>query len=139
MDFDWPLNQPWEGFINPHYEQCPDCEAGYSDAYELVAKALRGLMWDHKISTHPVAGKITEYLAGRPGDSPFGHDSVDHWSAVKKLAELAGLPEGWDRCTTCGGHGIHPDVVEDCEEWEPTEPPRRTGGGMGQGNRSRRR
>ena len=19
LDFDWPLNKPWEGFVNPHY------------------------------------------------------------------------------------------------------------------------
>lgn len=35
MDFDWPLNQPWDGFINHHYDDrttCPYCENGYSPA-----------------------------------------------------------------------------------------------------------
>ena len=33
LDFDWPLDKTWEGFLNPHYDQCvncPDCEgSGY--------------------------------------------------------------------------------------------------------------
>lgn len=24
LDFDWPLNKPWSGFINPHYKPCPE-------------------------------------------------------------------------------------------------------------------
>ena len=24
LDFDWPLNEPWKGFINPHYKPCPE-------------------------------------------------------------------------------------------------------------------
>jgi len=23
LDFDWPLNETWEGFLNPHYKPCP--------------------------------------------------------------------------------------------------------------------
>lgn len=33
VDFDWPLNKTWEGFLSPDSldgESCPDCENGYS-------------------------------------------------------------------------------------------------------------
>lgn len=34
LDFKWPLNEVWKGFINPHYEghctRCPDCRQGYA-------------------------------------------------------------------------------------------------------------
>jgi len=28
LDFDWPLEKTWKGFINPHYVPCPDCVSG---------------------------------------------------------------------------------------------------------------
>lgn len=33
LDFDWPLNEVWEGYLRPDKfgeEPCPDCETGYS-------------------------------------------------------------------------------------------------------------
>ena len=39
MDFDWPLNKPWKGFVNPRYtaKECKDCNgSGYAPfAYNL--------------------------------------------------------------------------------------------------------
>jgi len=35
LDFDWPLNKVWGGFVNPYYQlavECPDCENGYDRA-----------------------------------------------------------------------------------------------------------
>ena len=35
MDFSWPLDQVWGGYLNPYYQQagdCPDCESGYDRA-----------------------------------------------------------------------------------------------------------
>lgn len=27
LDFDWPLNKTWKGFLNPHYDgHCSNCE-----------------------------------------------------------------------------------------------------------------
>lgn len=38
LNFSWPLNKPWKGFLNPHYEghctDCPHCEGGYSREYK---------------------------------------------------------------------------------------------------------
>ena len=28
LNFDWPLSERWEGFVNPHYVACPDCKGG---------------------------------------------------------------------------------------------------------------
>lgn len=37
LDFAWPLEKVWEGFLNPHYRECPEalknnCHAGYTNA-----------------------------------------------------------------------------------------------------------
>lgn len=37
LDFQWPLNEVWEGFVNPHYRRCPkastfECSRGSSNA-----------------------------------------------------------------------------------------------------------
>lgn len=35
MDFSWPLNKTWGGYLNPYYAQCtdcPDCDNGYDRA-----------------------------------------------------------------------------------------------------------
>jgi len=26
LDFDWPLHQRWDGYVNPYYRACPDCK-----------------------------------------------------------------------------------------------------------------
>lgn len=40
LDFDWPLGQRWEGFLNPHYrlrQPCAHCDgSGYSIAYRML-------------------------------------------------------------------------------------------------------
>ena len=28
LDFDWPLDKPWKGFVNPYREPCPEKETG---------------------------------------------------------------------------------------------------------------
>ena len=124
LDFDWPLNKVWSGYINPHYKQCGACTAGYSRAYDAIAEHINSLMWDRDVQKHEAGAKITEFLAGRPGNrSPFGHDSIDAWAAVKKLGELAGLPESWSTCAVCGGSGHDPATKEAYEAWTATEPP----------------
>jgi hypothetical protein len=39
MDFDWPMNKVWEGFLNPHYVaiRCADCPTDYSGASPQMA------------------------------------------------------------------------------------------------------
>jgi len=123
LDFSWPLNKVWGGFINPHYRECPaGCRGGYSPAYELVAAHVNSLMWDTSALRTPEYAKITSYLAGR-AVGLFGHDSTDAWAAVKKLGELAGLPSEWKTCSVCEGEGMDPAVRDAYEAWEATEPP----------------
>jgi len=39
VDFDWPPNEVWQGFLLPeclHTNKCPDCENGYSPAAQSL-------------------------------------------------------------------------------------------------------
>lgn len=51
MDFDWPLNEPWEGYLNPHTQEqvdCPDCHYfGRSTGYSLAGNLLHSLWYRH--------------------------------------------------------------------------------------------
>jgi hypothetical protein len=130
-DFDWPLNKVWEGYLNPHYVECSDCENGSTPAKRYFDMAIFHLMHGHKQDwgeTLPESAKrqfkeLTEGLAGRAKNGLLGHDAIDVWSAQRKIKEAAGLDEKWGWCETCGGDDIHPDHKEAYEAWEETDPP----------------
>ena len=66
LDFDWPLEEPWKGFLNPHYDvatQCPDCEG-----YRGASPALRELRdkWYGYIAFKPEDNGSTPYLPSNP-------------------------------------------------------------------------
>ncbi|MCG7945868.1 MAG: hypothetical protein N0C84_05925 [Candidatus Thiodiazotropha taylori] len=144
MDFDWPMNTPWNGYLNPHYRECQDCDGtGSTLADHRLSDLISFIMLSgddaRKGTCHPylqvaplyhTQGKVcgiemaelTVALAGRE-PSMLGHDAIDKWTAKRKILQAAGLPEDWGSCSTCGGEGIHPDAKEQYEAWERFEPP----------------
>lgn len=57
LDFEWPLNKVWEGFMNPHYKRCSrdgiDCFDGYTAAGQWLESVSRllALMQDESSTT----------------------------------------------------------------------------------------
>jgi hypothetical protein len=124
LDFDWPISRVWVGFVNPHYRECDDCEAGWSRTHDRIAKYIRPLIWDRDLKDDPMMRRVAEFLTGRPYEyGLFGYDSIAASNAVDKIGHLAGLPDDWRTCPTCGGDGIHPGVRVAYEAWEEYEPP----------------
>lgn len=44
LDFDWPTDKVWDGFLNPHYdaEECPHCdENSYEDCQECDDEGMK--------------------------------------------------------------------------------------------------
>ena len=39
LDFDWPMNQRWSGFVNPHYAKCQRCD-GRGDTMASLARRM---------------------------------------------------------------------------------------------------
>ncbi len=148
LDFDWPQDKVWEGYVNPHYEQCPTCKGlGNTTARQRLQDLVSLLMLSgsdaQRRKCHPyfreaplfrTSGKtcgpdmleLTQALAGRRPSS-FGHDSSDGWEAERKIIAAAGLPETWGYCPDCDGHGISRDKYAAYEAWERTEPPKGDG------------
>jgi hypothetical protein len=142
LDFSWPLNKNWEGYLNPHYRKCPACEAGYTvdrrylqALVQLILVAgfdgLRGVKhpWLVNCGMCPAEpptsemAKLTSGLAGRDLSS-LGHDALDRWATEKKIIEAAGLdPKTWGICQVCGGDAIDPAVRTAYEAWKEYDPP----------------
>lgn len=126
LDFDWPIGRVWDGYICEYdSHKCPACRAGWSGAYWAISEHVNRLMWDtDNLRKYPEYAKLTEWLCGRSGlRSGLGHDSMDAWAAVDKLATLANLPDDWERCPVCNGSGLAPGYKELADAWEKTEPP----------------
>jgi len=151
LDFEWPLNQTWIGYINPHYAKSHNCSACKGDGSTFAAQRLGDLVSLLMLSgsdslqgkCHPylseaplyrtqgmVCGldmaELTGALAGRPTGSPWGHDAIDKWTATKKIITAAGLPEKWGLCPACDGNGTIWESSEDeklADEWIRSEPP----------------
>lgn len=150
LDFQWPMNKPWIGYINPHYKGRYSC-VGCSGSGETIAALRLGDLVSLLMLSGDDAGRgkchpylretplystqgmscgvdmleLTAALAGR-SPSCFGHDACDKWSAKKKIIAAAGLPETWGVCPSCGGSGEKWDSEEirlASENWTKSDPP----------------
>lgn len=54
LDFNWPLNKVWKGFINPHYSECSDCPDCGGGGYSPRAKLFND-QWYGNSPFDPVA------------------------------------------------------------------------------------
>lgn len=150
LDFQWPLKKTWEGFLNPHYKQCAECQgSGVTSARQRLDELVRLILLSAEdigrtrgIVPHPyfsemgalhhtrgrVVSKdmvqIAEGLSDRKlGDSLFGFDSTASWRATKKIIAAAGLEEKWGYCPACDGDGQDPKTKVASDAWEATPPP----------------
>lgn len=144
LDFDWPRNKPWEGFVSPEWRSCPneECSHGTTTSGCWVESIVHLLLmlddgprrgrelhpWLRAlplVPNMPPGKDIIAFgtgLAGREA-SWLGHDAIDRWKATKAIVRAAGLPEDYFTCKTCGGSAVHPDDYA----WERTDPPQGQG------------
>jgi hypothetical protein len=144
LDFKPKLGEVWPGFLNEHYRECPQCSGGTTTAHARLSDLVSLLMlsgedakrgkahpYFYDAPLHHTAGtkapsidmiELTTGLAGRE-PSFMGHDSIDRWSATKKIIAAAGLPEDWGTCPHCKGDAIDPEVKEAYEAWQESPPP----------------
>lgn len=145
MNFDWPLNQKWKGYLNPHYKECGKCKgSGQTTARQRLgdlvhllmisaSDALRGkahpwlcecsgLLHTQGMAPSMDMVELTTGFSERSLDF-MGHDAIDRFMAEKKIIEAAGLSESWGTCAECDGEGIDPQMRAAYEAWEKYDPP----------------
>jgi len=64
LDFDWPLNKPWAGFLNPHCQERRKCPACEGDSYSPAGRLLNDL-WYLRLYGERVPATIVAALAGK--------------------------------------------------------------------------
>lgn len=73
LDFSWPLNKVWDGFVNHHYQNripCEHCdESGHSPEY----KALNSKWYGH-----------TAFRPEDRGSKPFTEDTPEVWAFAER-------------------------------------------------------
>lgn len=142
LNFSWPLNKVWEGYLNPHHRKCPDCEDGYTAAGRCFQRIVHLLMiagedgargtlhpWLAEAGVdRPPSREMADLTVGLAGRSmTIGHDSLDGWSAEKKIKKAAGVPANWGVCKSCKGDAIDPAVRKEYKRWRSKEPPKGPG------------
>lgn len=145
LDFEWPLETVWKGFLNPHYVKCEPCDGfGATIASQRLSDLVSLLMlsgsdaaeekchpYFHEAPLYRTQGKVcgkdmadlTAALAGRSARPFTGHDAVDQWEATRKIIAAAGLPASWGQCTHCAGEGIPIANFAAYDKWERVQPP----------------
>lgn len=133
LDFDWPLDTTWSGFLMPdelRVPDCPDCKGMSTTPARQWVEQIAALLllldddlnaqergrdmhpYFHHTGSRARSGRpspdIREFgsgLAGREA-SWLGHDAIDNWHATDAVIRAAGLdPKVWGLCRTCEGNG----------------------------------
>lgn len=113
LDFAWPLDKPWAGFINPHYDQhCKECPFCDGEGYSTEGKKIADTWYD--LDNFNVKWRYN-YNVGRDG-KPAKHppwqiigisqawchdltqDEVDALIAEERLTDFTHkfTKEGWE-------------------------------------------
>jgi hypothetical protein len=151
LDFDWPLDEIWHGYLNPHYaesRECPFCKGSKQnpatkqisdDWYDFENT---GRKWRHNITQDEVdaliaSRRLWDFTREDPTYRPtaaevnawsvragFGHDSINQWICVETRAKRLGV---YGPCTAgCDEDGrmwSSPEAKVAYEAWENFEPP----------------
>jgi hypothetical protein len=97
LDFDWPLNRVWKGFINPHFKPCPEdertCFGGYTG----------GSWWMDAICQQiaMIGSQTAEYLQAKGdvesirqgGRVNFPHPNLTEWATAPRVGTPRAVSE----------------------------------------------
>lgn len=113
LEFDWPINEVWEGFLWPDKFKetpCPDCENGYSEfAANLYNK------WYGKVPFDPSESGSTPFTAETPEVRAFAERNVTGSAWYYGSGEQAIVKEATRLATLWNGMWMHHLSQEDVD------------------------
>lgn len=147
LDFDWPLNIIWKGYLNPYSPtDCKLCGAsGYNKETRRISDdwydfANTGRKWCYKLTQDEVDAlwkdnrlrndfdkKPTAEEVNKWAQKGMGHDGVNCWTCVEIRAKRLGV---CGKCPLCKGSGYlwcDNKYAKLWDDWKPIEPPRGRG------------
>lgn len=97
LEFAWPINKIWEGYLNPHRQSCPEagetCFAGYSAAGQWLDSICRFLSLVAEEAA--VASQAEEFRArGRSYPHPYLQEFPQAPRLGSFIEKAAGFPTG---------------------------------------------
>jgi hypothetical protein len=63
LDFKWPENKVWDGYLNPHYAKshdCPECAGSGSSPEAQRLANLWNCGWSHHLNADDVAALLED-------------------------------------------------------------------------------
>ncbi len=149
LDFNWPMNKTWEGFLIPNVLRaipCKSCnETGQNDKTRELSEDWYGFerphkRWCHRLTqlevdalvekgrlrdlTHdghqPTAKEVNEWAQEV---NIMGHDAINRWIAVDARAKHLGFLGDCPRCDGEGCGWRNEKHKQDSEAWEETPIP----------------
>jgi hypothetical protein len=138
LDFNWPLNEIWKGYINPYSPtKCKLCDGqGVNPETLKISKAFYdfehlGKRWCNKITEDEVDALFKEHRLFNFKEKPTAeevnlhenHDAINRWILIETRAKRLGV---WGYCPLCEGTGSYfcEEKYHDLHEnWEQIEPP----------------
>lgn len=96
LDFNWPINKTWEGYINPYKgKECPHCERGYNPATQRIFNEWYGY---HKCEWLPNPYRSTARYNKYSWNHNLTQEDVDALIKEERLMDLTHdwtPEEGW--------------------------------------------
>jgi len=141
LDFTWPENKVWEGYLNPHYEKCHKCQVCAGSGYSPEAKRLQD-QWYGNAYFRPEDRGSVPFAPEHPAVWAFAERNVSHSpnfygsdtdAVLREARRLARLfNAGWKHhlnasdvaALVAGGRLM--DFTHTCkrgEGWKSKEPP----------------
>lgn len=105
LDFDWPLNERWKGFCNPHYT-AEKCEACDSTGYSTVAKRLHDQWYGYAPFSPEDRGSVP-LTPDHPGVRAFAERNVAYAPDFYGVGERALLRESQRLCELWNAQWSH--------------------------------
>lgn len=148
LDFDWPLDMPWKGYVNPYSSQkCKACDgSGFNPATKQLLDdwydfSNSGSKWHNRLTQDEVDALVeynrlreftqngqrpTAEMVNRACERQSIHDAINRFICLEVRAKRLGV---YGQCKYCGGDGeIYfneriKQLADDWDEKEKYDPP----------------